>query len=157
MIHLSFAIRIFHIPHHSNICGISFTSHISEPWKIIFRYLYLLSVYSLLSYSSQINEFSVFCALCLSPNHFGAQNTKMWQWSWEWSGLDPSQSSPNSYHQVWNTYCHDFTLLAMFLALFFLLFTPSSRVTQSHSARKPQKHHYKISPWYWLLQGEGDI
>ena len=37
--------------------------------------------------------------------------------------------------------CHDFTLLAMFLALFFLLFAPSSRVTQSHSARKPQKHH----------------
>ena len=26
--------------------------------------------------------------------------------------------------------CHDFTLLAMFLALFFLLFTPSSCVTQ---------------------------
>ena len=40
--------------------------------------------------------------------------------------------------------CHNFTLLAMFLALFFPLFAASSRVTQKvHSARKPAKTSYK--------------
>jgi hypothetical protein len=42
--------------------------------------------------------------------------------------------------------CHDFTLLAMFLALFFPLFAASSRVTQSHAATKHQKHNIADTP-----------
>ena len=33
-------------------------------------------------------------------------------------------------NRIWTSLCHDFTLLAMFLALFFLFLAPSSRVTQ---------------------------
>jgi hypothetical protein len=75
--------------------------------------------------------------------------------AWAAQGSHRTGSAVAESHSQQIPNCHDFALLAMFLAFFFPLFAPSSHDTQSHSARKQQKHFITDTPLVLITTRRG--